>query len=182
VSDKLDEIAERTVSNGECAAQLEIKDATLRESMVRNVRAALEEAEAEVERLTRDMTQLEKWSEGLVIETQRLQGIEAEVEQLREQFLAENRDALEQEARAEKAEAEVERLRAQVESLLHRMTSEEAASEIERLRAALEELKWLGENWPAFWIVMPGWALAEKYHAAVSTLRALRGEGEKPTQ
>jgi hypothetical protein len=55
----------------------------------------------------------------------------------------------------------------------------ELEAEVERLRGALEELKWLGENWPAFWIVMPGWALAEKYHAAVSTLRALRGEGEK---
>jgi chromosome segregation ATPase len=40
-------------------------------------------------------------------------------------------------ARAVKAEAEVQRLRTQVENLLHHMTSEEATAEVERLRAEL---------------------------------------------
>jgi hypothetical protein len=62
----------------------------------------------------------------------------AEVERLREQFLAENRDALEQEARAKKAEAEVERLRDEIAAVKtdnyrinrHR---DECEAEVERL-------------------------------------------------
>ena len=72
---------------------------------------------------------------------------------------------------------EIERLRDQVESLLHRMTSEEAAQEIERLREEQKTLRWLGEHWPAFWIVMPGWAQAEKYRAAIA---ALAGKARQP--
>ena len=56
--------------------------------------------------------------------------LEAEGAQLCEQFLAENRDALEQEARAKKAEAEVERLRA--EQALQRAKLKE---EVERCRS-----------------------------------------------
>jgi hypothetical protein len=50
----------------------------------------------------------------------------------------------------------------------------------ERAEAALREARWLGENWPAFWIVMPGWAQAEKYHAALAALAALAAREAKP--
>jgi hypothetical protein len=113
-----------------------------------------EQAEAEVERLTRDMTQLEKWSEGLVIETQRLQGIEAEVARLRAERDKWEADALQKLndykcAMIDKAavEAEVERLLAEMKhndpasysSMVQwREKCYEARAEVARLRAALE--------------------------------------------
>jgi hypothetical protein len=73
---------------------------------------------AEVARLKADMSQVQHWAEGLVIETQRLQGIEAEVARLRRERDAALVHGPEDMVRAlEEAQAEVERLTQMMERI-----------------------------------------------------------------
>jgi hypothetical protein len=100
----------------------------------------------------------------------------AEVERLRKDTPTAGQEVWRAEAnrqskRAEKAEAEVERLRDQVENLLHRMTSEEAAAEIERLRVERQEDIFRLERLRA-----DAFARAEKAEAEVERLRQTTGD------
>ncbi|MCU0294375.1 MAG: hypothetical protein MUF10_20705 [Thermoanaerobaculaceae bacterium] len=96
----------------------------------------LDEARAEVEEMHKRMYQshpyyYDEWKKT----TAEVERLRAELDRPRYETLRQLADAVE---RNEHLKAEVERLRDQVENLLHRMTSEEAAAEVERLRKQLD--------------------------------------------
>jgi len=47
-------------------------------------------------------------------------------------------------------------------------------AKLEKAEAALGKLRWLGENWPGYWIVGPLWTNAKRYEAAIEAVKALR--------
>ena len=153
---------------------------------------------AEVARLKADMSQVQHWAEGLVIETQRLQGIEAEVARLRRERDAALVHGPEDMVRAlEEAQDEVERLTQMMErigedvlpdpvryaDLTPEMVRDAFIQRWNELRAEVERLRGLATRL-AIGLIDANrldypWKDGSRASKAFDEAMALRGEGEK---